>query len=86
MNVKAATVTERHKMISVISNKTRLLVFLILLFAGISSLYAQTTFSTLPDAFDAKDLLWQIRLGSHQYTIPIIDNDQLFIGIDDRNI
>ena len=68
------------------SNKTRLLIFVIVLFANALPLTAETTFSALPDAFDAADLLWQIKLGSHQYTIPIIDNNQLFIGIDDYNL
>lgn len=66
-------------------NKTALVIILMVLFAGVSTLTAQTV-SVLPDAFDANDLLWQIELGSHQYTIPIIDDGQLFIGIDDANL
>ena len=42
--------------------------------------------SALPDAFRTEDLLWELTLGSHQYTIPIIDSGQMFIGIDDRSI
>ena len=42
--------------------------------------------SALPGAFDREDLLWEIRLGTHQYTIPRIDNGQIFISINDRNL
>ena len=73
-------------MTSVKSNKAGLVIFVIFLFTNVLSLTAETTYSALPDAFDSKDLLWQIKLGSHQYTIPIIDDNQLFIGIDDRNL
>jgi len=41
---------------------------------------------TLPDAFRPEDLLWEIKLGTHQYTIPRIDGGQVFIGINDRNL
>lgn len=49
-------------------------------------LAAETTYPDFPEAFDAKNILWEIKLGSHQYTTPIIDDGQLFIGIDDRNL
>jgi outer membrane protein assembly factor BamB len=42
--------------------------------------------SALPDAFRSEDLLWEISLGTHQYTMPRIDNGQIFIGINDRNL
>lgn len=42
--------------------------------------------SALPEAFRAEDLLWQIELGTHQYTIPRIDGGQVFIGINDRSL
>jgi len=40
----------------------------------------------LPDAFSSEDLLWEIKLGTHQYTIPRIDNGRIFIGINDRGL
>ena len=40
----------------------------------------------LPDPFEAKDILWEIELGSHQYTIPRIDGEQIFLGIDDYKL
>ena len=40
----------------------------------------------LPAAFDPNALLWEIRLGSHQYTIPRIDGGQVFIGINDMRL
>jgi len=42
--------------------------------------------SALPDAFRQEDLLWEIQLGTHQYTIPRIDNGRIFIGINDRGL
>ena len=47
---------------------------------------AATESSALPDAFQADDLLWEIQLGTHQYTIPRIDNGRIFIGINDRGL
>ena len=60
--------------------------FLMLVLAGNFCIAAGTEVSALPDAFDADDLLWEIKLGTHQYTIPIIDEGQLFIGINDRHM
>ncbi|MHC4169386.1 MAG: outer membrane protein assembly factor BamB family protein [Planctomycetota bacterium] len=42
--------------------------------------------SALPDAFRSEDLLWEIQLGTHQYTIPRIDGERMFIGINDRGL
>jgi len=42
--------------------------------------------SALPTAFEQEDLLWEIKLGVHQYTIPRIDDGRIFIGINDRNL
>ncbi|MBN2136588.1 MAG: PQQ-binding-like beta-propeller repeat protein [Sedimentisphaerales bacterium] len=39
--------------------------------------------SALPDVFSPENLLWEIRLGTHQYTTPRIDRDRIFIGIND---
>lgn len=51
-------------------------------FAG--SLYgADSDESALPDAFRSEDLLWEIKLGTHQYTMPRIDGERIFIGIND---
>ncbi|MHC4640080.1 MAG: PQQ-like beta-propeller repeat protein [Planctomycetota bacterium] len=40
----------------------------------------------MPEAFRAEDLLWEARLGNHQYTIPRIDRGRVFIGINDRGL
>ncbi len=40
----------------------------------------------LPDAFRSDDLLWEIQLGTHQYTIPRIDGDRIFVGVNDRGL
>jgi len=40
--------------------------------------------SALPDNIASENLLWEIKLGTHQYTIPTLDNGQLFIGINDQ--
>ncbi len=47
---------------------------------------AATESSALPDVFRSEDLLWEIQLGTHQYTIPRIDNGRVFIGINDRAV
>jgi len=58
-----------------------------LLVALIGSLHAAVPEnSALPDAFRAEDLLWEIQLGTHQYTIPRIDDGRIFIGINDRSL
>lgn len=56
------------------------------LFLGAASLGAETASSALPDAFSARDLLWERRLGTHQYTIPIIHAGRLYVGVNDRGI
>jgi hypothetical protein len=40
----------------------------------------------LPEAFDPDALLWEIRLGTHQYTVPRVDAGQVFIGINDMGL
>jgi len=42
--------------------------------------------SALPDAFKPSSLLWELPLGTHQYTVPLIDQGQMFLGINDTNI
>jgi outer membrane protein assembly factor BamB len=42
--------------------------------------------SALPDAFRAEQLLWEIELGSHQYTIPRVDRGRVFVGINDLQL
>jgi outer membrane protein assembly factor BamB len=39
--------------------------------------------SRLPDALSEDQLLWEIELGSHQYTVPRIDRGRIFIGVND---
>lgn len=62
------------------------------LFFGMASLIAfapsvsNAARSALPDAFDSEDLLWEITLGTHQYSVPKIDGDDLFIGINDTQL
>lgn len=64
---------------------TSLLLYLCLLVILNNSLYgAAPEDSALPDAFRSEDLLWEIQLGTHQYTIPRIDGERIFIGINDR--
>jgi len=42
--------------------------------------------SALPEVFPPEQLLWEIELGLHQYTVPQIDRGRMFLGINDRNI
>jgi outer membrane protein assembly factor BamB len=54
--------------------------------AGSSAPAQDADRAALPDAFRAENLLWAIRLGTHQYTIPIVDDGQLFIGVNDAGL
>jgi hypothetical protein len=38
------------------------------------------------DVFASRELLWTTKLGDHQYTIPRVDADRIFIGVNDANI
>ncbi|MFC1761861.1 PQQ-binding-like beta-propeller repeat protein [Planctomycetota bacterium] len=40
--------------------------------------------SAVPDAFAEMDLVWERRLGIHQYTVPVLQNGYLFVGVDDK--
>jgi len=42
--------------------------------------------SALPEPFSADQLLWELQLGSHQYTVPRIDRGQIIIGVNDQRI
>ncbi|MHB8898649.1 MAG: outer membrane protein assembly factor BamB family protein [Thermoguttaceae bacterium] len=42
--------------------------------------------SRLPEVFPADRLLWELDLGSHQYTVPRIDGGQVFLGTDDMEL
>ena len=37
----------------------------------------------LPGVFNGDNLLWEVQLGTHQYTIPKVDGGQIFLGVDD---
>ena len=42
--------------------------------------------SALPEVFAPEQLLWEIELGLHQYTVPQIDRGRMYLGINDRNL
>jgi len=42
--------------------------------------------SALPDVFQADQLLWELELGSHQYTVPRVDGEFLYIGVNDTRL
>ena len=42
--------------------------------------------SALPDVFRAEQLLWEIELGSHHYTVPRIDGERIYIGVNDTRL
>ncbi|MHC4116222.1 MAG: outer membrane protein assembly factor BamB family protein [Planctomycetota bacterium] len=58
--------------------------FLIVPAASVQAATAES--SALPDAFRQEDLLWEIKLGTHQYTIPRVDDGRVYIGINDRGL
>ena len=39
--------------------------------------------SALPEIFNEDNVLWEVELGTHQYTIPKVDGGQIFLGVDD---
>jgi len=61
-----------------------LLAMLILTPAG--SQAAEPGRSRMPDAFSADQLLWEMELGTHQYTVPLVDRGQIFIGVNDSKL
>ncbi len=58
-------------------------VLVLLVLAGSFSSAQEAPQSALPDAFQAEDLLWEIKLGTHQYTIPRVDGDRIYLGVND---
>jgi outer membrane protein assembly factor BamB len=56
------------------------------LFVACSACGANARRSALPEIFAPEQLLWEIELGTHQYTVPQIDQGQIFLGINDRNL
>jgi len=42
--------------------------------------------SALPDVFQAEQLLWELELGSHHYTVPRVDGRFLYIGVNDTRL
>ncbi|MHB0959550.1 MAG: PQQ-binding-like beta-propeller repeat protein [Pirellulaceae bacterium] len=42
--------------------------------------------SLAPGIFDAEQVLWEVELGDHQYTVPRVEGDQIFIGVNDTNL
>lgn len=42
--------------------------------------------SALPEIFNSDNLLWEVSLGTHQYTIPKVDGGQLFMGVNDLGL
>jgi outer membrane protein assembly factor BamB len=59
---------------------------LALALAGGAGLAQDDPRSLLPEALRAHELLWTVRLGTHQYTIPLVDDGQLFVGINDMRL
>ncbi len=60
-------------------------VLLLIAFVGLAH-GAASEESALPDAFASEDLLWKVRLGTHQYTVPRIDRGLVFIGTNDMEL
>lgn len=52
-----------------------------LLFASVA--VAVDTPRSLPDCFRPEQLKWHLNLGTHQYTIPLVDRGRLYVGIND---
>jgi len=57
---------------------------MVVLFVSASVGQAASSSSALPELFQPDQLLWQIELGLHQYTVPQIDRERIYLGINDR--
>lgn len=57
---------------------------LVLVFVSSSVGFATSSSPALPELFRPDQLLWQIELGLHQYTVPQIDRERIYLGINDR--
>jgi outer membrane protein assembly factor BamB len=42
--------------------------------------------AVVPDAFADLELVWERTLGIHQYTVPIVQDGRLFVGVDDKGL
>ena len=38
------------------------------------------------DIFAADQVLWEVELGDHQYTVPRVEGDRIYIGVNDTNL
>ncbi len=57
-----------------------------LLFGPVIAHAATPSPSALPEHFSQDRLVWELELGNHQYTVPRIDDGQIFIGVNDYRI
>lgn len=46
----------------------------------------RATKAEAPSSLDKEKIKWELRLGTHQYTIPLVDNGQIFLGVNDRGL
>jgi outer membrane protein assembly factor BamB len=60
--------------------------FLVLWVLGGVCSQSEAADTNLPEIFNGKNLLWEMQLGTHQYTIPKVDGGQLFIGVNDSGL
>jgi outer membrane protein assembly factor BamB len=74
-----------NRMTTMIVARRRAVVVVLLALAG-SLAPAALGRSALPEVFEPEQLLWEIELGVHQYTVPQIDRGRMVLGINDRNI
>ena len=55
-------------------------------FAGTTLRATPPRSTALPDAFSDEQLLWEVSLGDHQYTVPRVVDDCVYIGVNDTNL
>ena len=66
-------------------NKTVSAFLIIWSLGGVCSLSAGAD-SALPEIFNADNLLWEVQLGTRQYTVPKVDGGQVFLGVNDSGL
>ncbi|MFC1636128.1 hypothetical protein ACFL5Z_14930, partial [Planctomycetota bacterium] len=63
-------------------NYQRIFIYLLVLIVCSTGISVSES-SALPELFQPEQLLWEISLGHHQYTVPQMDRGYIFLGIND---
>ncbi|MDP6635676.1 MAG: PQQ-binding-like beta-propeller repeat protein [Phycisphaerae bacterium] len=64
------------------------IVFAFLIICGLGGVCSESKGAdpALPEIFNADNLLWEVQLGTHQYTVPKVDGGRIFLGVNDSGL